>query len=169
MSLTENERLNLKKLVDEMESGDNTEHIRRVKHSTLIRDDIRRMEQLKQEHAVLRITNTEAFFNIVQSECRFLYDNYMDIFTRCMKDEIDTTIMHKVLIVLKLIEDGKYDQHEGSVMIGRYLKELYLDSAVRRADNLDKEREKDVVPKVNGKSITWKQFKLSGGTSASLG
>jgi len=162
MSITDNERLNLKKLIDNMDSEDNTENIRRVKHSTRIRDDIRRMEQLKKEHEALRMTNTEAFFNIVQSECRFLYDNYMDIFTRCMKDEIDTTIMHKVLIVLKLIEDGKYDQHEGSIMIGRYLKELYLDSAIKRADNLDKEREGEIVPKIDGKKITWKQYKQGG-------
>jgi len=159
MSITNDERLNLKRLIDNMESEDNTEHIRRVKHSTLIRDDIRKIEQLKQEHDVLRMTNTEAFFNIVQSECRFLYDNYMDIFTRCMKDEIDTKIMHKVLIVLKLIEDGNFDQHEGSVMIGRYLKELYLDSAIKRADNLDKEREGEMVPKLDGKKITWNQYK----------
>jgi hypothetical protein len=161
-SITEDERLNLKKLIDEMDSEDNTEQIRRVKHSVRIRDDIRRMEQLKQEHATLRITNMEEFFNIVQCECRFLYDNYMDIFTRCMKDELDISIMTKVLIVLKLVEDGKYDQHEGSVMIGRYLKELYLDSAVKRADNLDKEREGERVPKVEGKKITWKAYKLKG-------
>lgn len=159
-NITEDERLNLKKLMDEMDSEDNTEQIRKLKHSVQIRDSIRRMEQLKKEHEGLRMTNTEAFFNIVHSECKFLYDNYTDIFTRCMKDEIDMTIMTKVLIVLKLIEDGKYDQHEGSVMIGRYLKELYLDSAIKRADHLDSEREAERIPKLEGKKITWKQYKL---------
>ena len=160
-NITDNERLNLKKLINEMESEDNTETIRKLKHSTLIRDDIRRLYQLKKEYAGLRITNYEEFFNIAHIQCNFLFNNYTDIFTRAMKDELDMTIMTKVLIVLKLIEDGKYDQHEGSVMIGRYLKELYLDSAIKRADNIDKEQEEMRVPKIEGKKITWKQYKTN--------
>jgi hypothetical protein len=117
------------------------------------------MEALKLEYAALRSQSPEQFFNIVHAECTFLYDNYMDIFTRVMKDEIDVVIMQKFLIVLKLIEDGQLDQEQGSIMIGRQLKDLYLDSAVRRADNLDKEREADVVAPVEGKAISWKDFK----------
>ena len=51
--------------------------------------------------------------------------------------------MSKLLIVLKLIEDGQIEQQDGSVRVGRLLKELYLDSAVRRADALDKEHNKE--------------------------
>jgi hypothetical protein len=159
MNLSQDERLNLKKMSSEMEYRDNTDHIRRLKHSLKIRNNIRRMEALKLEHAQLRQQSPEQFFNIVHAECGFLYDNYMDIFTRAMKDEIDLTIITKFLIVLKLIEDGQLDQEQGSVMIGRHLKDLYLDSAVRRADNLDKERDSDVVAPVEGKAISWKDFK----------
>lgn len=162
MNLSKDERLNLKRMSSEMEYQDNTDHIRRLKHSTKIRDNVRRIEALKLEHAQLRSQSPEQFFNIVHTECSFLYDNYMDIFTRTMKDEINLTIMTKFLIVLKLIEDGQLDQEQGSVMIGRHLKDLYLDSAVRRADNLDKEREADVVAQVEGKAISWKDFKRSG-------
>jgi len=161
MEITPDERLNLKKLINETECGDNTESIRKLKHSVRIRDDIRLMEKLKKEHAELRKTDHEQFFNIVHQECRFLFDNYMDIFTRCMKDEVDIIIMSKLLIVLKLIEDEKLDQHEGSVMVGRYLKELYLDSAVKRADNMDKENANltaKVTP-VGGKPVSWREFK----------
>lgn len=161
MNLSSDERLNLKKMAGEMGYQDNTDNIRRLKHSVKIRDNIRRMEALKQEYAVLRTQSPEQFFNIVHAECAFLYDNYMDIFTRVMKDEIDVVIMQKFLIVLKLIEDGQLDQEQGSVMIGRQLKDLYLDSAVRRANNLDKEREADVVELVEGKHISWKEFKHS--------
>jgi hypothetical protein len=62
-----------------------------------------------------------------------------DFFDKVIKDEIDLRIMTRLLIVLKLIEDEKVDQHEGSVMVGKILKERYLDSAVKRADTLDKE------------------------------
>ena len=107
MSLTKDERLNLKNMMGEMDYQDNTDMIRRVKHSVKIRNNIRRMEDLKREHVILRQQSPEQFFNIVYAECKFLYDNYMDIFTRVMKDELDIGIMSKLLIVLKLIEDGQ--------------------------------------------------------------
>ena len=87
----------------------------------------------------------------------------MDIFTRVMKDELDIGIMSKILIVLKLIEDGQMDQQDGSVRVGRLLKDLYLDSAVRRADNLDKERNDDETPvQITGKEISWTKYKSAG-------
>ena len=154
------ERLNLKKLIDEMECENNTENIRKLKHSVLIRDDVRRMEQLKTANAELRNQDPGAFKEICETACPFLFNQYTDIFNKVLKDELDLTIMTKLLTVLKLIEDGKVDQHEGSVMFGKILKELYLDSAVKRADNLDKENEHMRVTPVEGKTISWKQYKL---------
>lgn len=160
--LSDDERMNLKKLMNEMDYEDNTETIRRLKHSSKIRDDMRKLETLKKEHAQLRITSPEQFFNIAHTECQFMYDNYTDIFRRMMKDEVNITIMSKLLIVLKLIEDGQIDQQDGSVRVGRLLKELYLDSAVKRADALDKEREGEKEPINDGKSISWSKFKQVG-------
>lgn len=160
--LTDEDRLNLKKMMSEMEYEDNTETIRRLKHSVCIRDNIRKLEDLKREHADMRVTSPEQFFNIVLAECNFLYENYSDIFRRLMKDEIDINIMSKLLIVLKLIEEGHLDQQDGSVRVGKLLKELYLDSAVKRADNLDKEHEDETPPINDGKEISWKKFKQGG-------
>ena len=42
----------------------------------------------------------------------------------------------------------KVDQHEGSVLVGKLLKELYVDSALRRSENLDKEYG-STTPQVN--------------------
>ena len=123
---------------------------------------LRKLEDLKREHSDMRVTSPEQFFNIVIVECKFLYDNYTDIFRRLMKDEINIEIMSKLLIVLKLIEEGHLDQQDGSVRVGRLLKELYLDSAVRRADALDKEHEKDKPVINDGKEISWKKFKQAG-------
>ena len=84
------------------------------------------------------------------------------MFNKLLKDELDLTIMTKLLAVLKLIEDNKVDQHEGSVMVGKILKELYIDSAMKRADNLDKEHNAtEKEPMVEGKNISWKQFKIT--------
>jgi hypothetical protein len=140
---------------------DNTETIQRLKHSSKIRDNIKVLERLKEEHSELRSRSPEKFFNIVQVECQFLYDNYTDIFRRLMKDEVNITIMSKLLIVLKLIEDGQMDQQEGSVRVGNILKDLYLDSAVKRADSLDKEHDEEKEPINDGKSINWSKYKLT--------
>ena len=159
MSLNHDEKLNLKKIMDETDYVDNTHNIRRLKHSKKIRDNVKRMEELKREHEAMRLTHIEGFFSIVQEECRFLYDNYTDIFNRLMKDEVDPLILQRFLIVLKMIEDGKLDQQEGSSMIGKYLKELYLDSAVRKADALERERSGEKEPLKEGMDISWKAYK----------
>ena len=155
--LTNDERLNLKKMINESECGDNTDNICRLKHSVLMRDDIRKLDTLKNTHTDMKINDNDNFVLLCQNECNFLYTNYTDIFNKLVKDELDLTIMTKLLTVLKLIEDSKVDQHEGSVMVGKVLKELYVDSATKRLDNLDKEHDKE--PMSEGKAISWKQFK----------
>ncbi len=159
--MTPDERLNLKKIMTNMDYVDNTEEIRKSKHSVPIRNDIRRLETLKMTHAQLKATDPEAFFNIAHEECSFLFNNYIDLFTRVMKDEIDIKIMSKILIVLKLIEDDAINQEEGSVMVGRLLKELYLDSAVKHADNLDHERDNVSIKVISNeaKPISWRDYK----------
>jgi len=159
MNITQDERLNLKKLMSEMDYQDNTDSIRSLKHSVRIREDVKTIENLKRDHLQLYNDDINAFIELAQTECVFLFNHYTDIFNRLIKDELDVTILTKFLIVLKLIEDEKLDQQEGSVMIGRFLKELYLDSAVKRADNLDKEEEAARVPQVEGKKISWKTYK----------
>jgi hypothetical protein len=162
-TLNDGEKLHLKKMISEMDCENNTETIRKVKHSVLLRDDFRAIDKLKTTEAALRKSSPEDFIALCQSACPFLYNNYTDLFNRHVKDEIDLTIMTKLLTVLKLIEDGKTDQHEGSVMVGKILKELYIDSAVKHADNLDKERDKereDEKPKLDaGLPISWKEYK----------
>ncbi len=155
-TLSSEDRLNLKKLIDETQCDDNTEHIRKVKHSVQIRDNIRLMDKLKKQHAD---TPPEEFAEICRSSCSFLFNNYTDIFNKVLKDEIDLLIMTKLLIVLKLIEDGKVDQHEGSAKVGQILKELYVDSALKRSENLDKEHAGEQVPKVEPKQISWSEYK----------
>jgi hypothetical protein len=153
------ERLNLKKLLDQSDFQDNTEHIRSVKHSVFIRDDVRRIENIKIKHNEIKINDNEEYLNICRKECSFLYNNYTDIFNKLVKDELDLLIMTKLLTILKLIEDDKIDQNEGSVMTGKILKELYIDSAMKRMDNLDKENKIEEVKKIEPLQISWREFK----------
>ena len=159
--LNATERLDLKRMISEMDDVDNTDNIRKLKHSVHIRNDIRKLENLKICNSELRETDIDKFATICKRECSFLYENYDGIFKKVLNDEIDLVIMTKLLSVLKMIEDGKVDQHEGSVMVGKTLKELYIDSAVKHADNLDKKyagaEEKDA--KFEGKPISWQEYK----------
>ena len=157
--MNKQESLDLKRLINETQCENNTENIRKLKHSVLIRNDIRNLENLKKTNVSLRKSNSDEFNEVCQKECNFLFNHYTDIFNKIIKDEIDLRIMTKLLICLKLIEDGNVDQHEGSVMVGKILKELYIDSAIKRGENLDKEREAERVEPNSGKKMSWKDFK----------
>jgi len=146
-------------MIDETECENNTETIRQLKHSVLIRDDIRKIEKARAANPGI---SPACFFEMCQEEASFLYNRYMDIFSKVVKQEIDLVIMTRLLTVLKCIEDGKVDQHEGSVMFGKILKELYIDSAVKTADNLDKANaEPELAPPEEGKAISWKDYKTA--------
>lgn len=154
-----NDRLNLKKMINEMDFEDNTENIRKLKHSVLIKKDIETLEALKKTNINMRKVDPVAFDALCQGECLFLFNNYTDIYNKILKDEIDLTIMSNLLLVLGQIENGELDQNEGSFKVGNILKNLYVDSAIRRGNNIDKEYESNRVQPINGKKITWKQYK----------
>jgi hypothetical protein len=166
-SLNDNERLKLKEMINEMGSEDNTEQIRRVKHSVILRDEIRKLDTFKKANISLRDTDPAKFTSECQNTSNFLYTKYTDLFNRILKDELDFEIMTKLLIILKLIEDGKVDQHEGSVMVGKVLKELYVDSALKASENLDKQHKSNDIVSTNDvstndiKQISWKEYKSS--------
>ena len=85
--LTNDERLNLKKMINESDCDDNTDNIRRLKHSVLMRDDIRKLDTLKNTHADMKNNKNDDFIVLCQNECKFLYANYTDIFNKLVKDE----------------------------------------------------------------------------------
>jgi hypothetical protein len=123
--ITKEESLNLKKLLNNnSEAVDNTDYIRRVKHSTKLRDDIRELDRLKKSEAKLYLENRDQFKEKAQTVANFLFVNYTDIFNKVIADELDLSIMSRLLTVIKMIEDKKVDQHEGSVFVGKILKEL---------------------------------------------
>jgi hypothetical protein len=160
--MNNSERLDLKQLLDKnTDYEDNTANIRKLKHSTKIRDDIREIDRLKKSEEQLKNTNFDDFSQLCRDKCPFLFNHYTDIFNKHIKDEIDLHIMTRLLIVLKMIEEDKLDQHEGSVMVGKILKELYIDSAIKHGDNLDKDNlaNEEKIEKNDGKPISWSQYK----------
>jgi hypothetical protein len=152
--LTSQERLDLKKMLRESDAQDNTEHIRNVKHSVKIRDDIRALDKLK------RTCSPEILEQQGPLTASFLLENYPDIYKKILKDELNLEIMSRLLTILKLIEDGKVDQHEASVLVGKLLKELYVDSALKKCKKLDESQEEDATQPtyVEEKPISWKEW-----------
>ena len=161
--ITPEESLNLKRLLRDSDAQDNTDYIRRVKHSEKIRDDVRALDRLKNTEMQLYKDDREKFTELARSKCTFLFSNYTDIFNKIITDELDLAIMSRLLAVLKMIEDGKVDQHEGSVLVGKILKELYVDSALKRCNNLDNANNSQTEQEEPKESnpISWAEWKAN--------
>ena len=56
------------------------------------------------------------------------------------------------------IEDNEIDQHEGAFIVGKLLKEIYIDSALKKSEKLDKHQKK-INPAKKGKKISYSDFK----------
>jgi hypothetical protein len=159
-SLNSQERLDLKKLIKHQGSDyeDNTEGIRKLKHSSLIQSDLIKMETIKRQNKEIIKTDSESILEKCKEECPFLYNSYTDIFNRLWKDELNLYIMGQALFTLKQIEDGTIDQQEGSVLMGKLFYELFVDSALKRSDAIDKEQGIQ-TSLYEGEQINWKQYK----------
>jgi hypothetical protein len=151
--MNNDDRLNLKRLVSESECDDNTENIRKLKHSELIRKDSKIIQIVKTLHS-----SDGQLVEQCRNRCPFLYNNYTDLFNRLVKDELDINILNRLLDVLKRIEDGLVDQHEGSVAVGTILKEMYVDSALKHSNNIADTSTPAVYSE--SKAISWKQYKI---------
>lgn len=154
------DRLNLNKMIDANNVEDCTIEIRNKKHSPLIREDVTRMVSLKKKYSRLSQSNPKEFDAMCVSQCSFLFNNYMDIFNKIKKDELNLSILHNLLDILKKIEDEEMDQHNAAFQVGKLLKEMYIDSALTKAERIDKKTgKKTQVAKPKEKKITWAEFK----------
>ena len=162
-NLSDKDRLNLQKMVKSYGADDNTQKIRQLKHSKQIKDNVETLLNLKKKHKRMAQTNKQMYEKMMVSKCNFLWNNYTNIFNRLLKDEININILFKFIDKLREIEEGITDQHAASVEVGKILKELYIDSALRRekkfeaTDNKNKSMERKPV-----QNISWKQFKSAG-------
>lgn len=150
--MDDNARLKLQQMIKANNVTDQTDTIRKLKHSSELRENVNRMLMLKQSSK-----SPQEFTENAIRDCYFLYLNYTDIFNKIKKDEIDMEILFQFLDVLHKIEEGMLDQHEASFEVGTLLKKIYVDSALRKADKLNESRPDPVY--LSGSTITWKQFK----------
>ena len=154
--MDDKQRLQLQNMIKTNNVIDQTELIRTLKHSQVLRDEVNNMVLVKAKYR----GDEEKIYQECASECNFLFTYYTDIFNKIRKDELDICILHKFIDVLKRIEDNELDQHEGSFLVGTLLKELYVDSAIKKGEKLDEKYNNErVEPKKANIQISWKQFK----------
>ena len=153
--MNEKERLQLNKMIKINNVEDQTNQIRKLKHSSILEKEIKELLILKEKYR----EQPEILLNESILNCNFLYNNYTDIYNRIKKDEIDIRLLFHFIHVLSQIEEGLIDQHDGSYLIGKLLKEIYVDSALKKADKLDKENITEQIIYDKPIEIQWKQWK----------
>jgi hypothetical protein len=153
--MNENQRLQLQKMISANNVEDNTTMIRTLKHSHLLRENVNNLIMLKNKYS----NNLDKLNLEAMNECSFLFMNYTDIYNKIKKDEIDLTILFKAFDVLQSIEDGKIDQHEGAFEFGNLLKQIYIDSALKKAEKINALNEMPSEYKSAQVAMSWQEYK----------
>jgi hypothetical protein len=152
--MNENDRQQLKKMIEHNNVTDQTPMIREKKHSGQILTCVLKLISLKETHGHLLKENKSKFEELALKDCGFLFFNYMQLYNTILKENIDITIMFRLINILREIENGTYDQHEGSYAVGKLLKEIYIDGTLADINSKD-------VPKIiqEHKPIKWHEYK----------
>ena len=166
-NLSDKDRLNLQNMVKSYGAEDNTKKIRELKHSRKIKENVEVFINLKRKYKRMYLNDKKGFDKIASSHCNFLWVNYTNIYNRLLKDELDFKILLAFIDKLKEIEDGEVDQHEASVDIGKILKQMYIDSALKREKKFEEEEikkgnKKKVKERKPVRNISWAKFKSKG-------
>ena len=125
--MNDDQRLKLHEMITENNVQDNTDKIKRLKHSELIRKDV---DTLLSIMLKLKTDDYKTLDTAYIQQCNFLFIHYTNIYNKLLKNQIDIGILYKFLDCLKSIEDGKKNQHEGSYEIGTLLKSIYIDTKI---------------------------------------
>ena len=158
--MDDDERLKLDQMLKENNVENMTGKIRELQHSSKILNDVKTMLSMKKKYARLFKTNPTQFENMVIKRCQFLFTKYTNIYNRLYKEQLNLEILMKLINILKNIEEGDLDQHEGSVVVGKILKEMYIDSALKQEEQRLKRENLTPKKKIKGPvhKITWQEF-----------
>jgi hypothetical protein len=153
--MDDKQRLQLANMIKTNNVEDQTDLIRNLKHSQILRNEINNMIIIKAKYRNDDARISEECIN----ECGFLYTYYTDIFNKVIKEELNMEMMVRFIFILKQIEDGIIDQYDASVKVGTILKDMYVDSAMRRGENLDKQHQAEAPTFVEPVKMSWSEFK----------
>ena len=153
--MDDKQKLQLSQMINDNNVEDRTAQIRELKHSAILKQEVNELIVIKRKYQDPDEVNLEGMIN-----CNFLFTYYTEIYNKVRKDEIDYTILFQFLEVLRKIEEGLLDQHEGSYEVGVLLKKLYIDSALKKADKLSAQYDNAPDSPVREvMNISWKSYK----------
>jgi len=143
----------IKKMVEDNKNiVDNTNDIRLFKNSRLIKEEINKLLELRK-----KILDPDELKLESMVECNYLAENHTDLYNRIRKNEINMDILWRAIDVLEQIEEGVMDKYQGSVEFGTLLREIYIDSALKKIEKLEKEHPELAEYKKPEKS--WKDYR----------
>ena len=105
--MNDNQRLQLQEMIKANNVEDQTQIIRQLKHSSILRENIKNMMTIKGQFSDKTETHRECMAN-----ASFLFHYYTDIYNKILHDELNYDLMDQFLNVLERIENGELDQHE---------------------------------------------------------
>jgi len=154
--MDDNMRLQLQKMIKANNVEDQTELIRKLKHSHVLQNDINNLLKIMSKYP----NNEDKINEHGMQDCGFLFTYYTDIYNKIRKKEIDLGMLNRFLNILRAIEDGELDQHEGAFLVGTILKEIYIDSALKKGENIDKSSAEEEKPHIKpAVLISWNEYK----------
>ena len=143
--MDDTQRVKLHELISQNDVQDNTERIKKLKHSELIRADVNKIQILISS---IGLGDFKLLDQACLPHCNFLFTNYTDIYNKLLKGSIDHIMLNKLIDCLKSIEDGKQTQHEASYEIGMILKQMYIDPKIYEEPKMR-----------DAKNISWQEYK----------
>ena len=141
--MNDSQKLQLHELMKQNNTVDNTQLIRQLKHSSVLRENIERMMTLK------KTVQEPDLGRQCEKECYFLYEKYTALYHRLYKNRVDLSVLNTFLHVLSKIEEGVCTQQEASFEIGTLLKHMYVDPELEKKEPTFKE----------SKNIQWQEYK----------
>ena len=161
-SITADEQAKIQELVtNQTDYVDNTNDIRERKASEHLLVEIRNFEAFEKKNLQLKKDNFVEYVDKCKEICPYLNVHFNGIFNYLLKENVNYDIMAQFLYVLKMIEDGKMTQQDGSGAIGKILGQIYLDPAVQTKSAISSPSNEDSesVKAQPALEIGWKSYK----------
>ena len=159
-SITEDEQSKIQELItNQTDYVDNTDDIRERKASEKLLIEIRNFEVFEQKNKELKKDNFVEYVEKCKKICPYLNVHFNGIFNYLLKENINYDIMAQFLYVLKMIEDGKMTQQDGSGAIGKILGQIYLDPAVQTKNAISSSPSNEEHESPPALEIGWKSYK----------
>ena len=143
--MNKEEKKILKEMINKNNTIDNTNNIREKKISKILRKEIAFLKYIKRQN-----TNKIKIENETKNACPTLFNDYKDIYTRLIENNLNYNILYNFLNELEKIENNKLDQHEASYNVGKLLKKIYIDSEIDTTSS-----KKNISPK----KISYSEYK----------